>query len=150
MSTKYWGPLCWKMLHTISYSSKNIINRESQQEYYNFFVVVLPKIIPCEKCQQHWKENISNTKYLPKINNRNAMINWLINVHNNINYNHKKRIFSRKEVDKMYINKNHNQDIYKFLLYIRKLVQFKQIEQEYYNLCLMFLTKNLRLSCKIS
>ena len=111
MSTKYWGPLCWKMLHTISYSSKNIIDRESQQEYQNFFVVVLPKIIPCEKCQQHWKENISNTKYLPKINNRNDMINWLINVHNNINYNHKKRIFSRKEVDKMYINKNHNQDI---------------------------------------
>jgi hypothetical protein len=150
MSTNYWGPLCWRMLHTISYSSSRIINKESQNDYYKFFVTVLPEIIPCEKCRIHWKENISNPKYLPRVQNRNSMINWLINVHNFINTNHKKPTFTRREVDKIYLHKNHTQEVYRFLLYIRKLVQYKQIDQQYYNLCLVFVTKYLKISCKIS
>ena len=151
MTTDYWGPLCWKMLHSISYSSKKKNDIQTQKEYYNFFSSTLTKIIPCDKCKQHWIESIKKTNFRPMYcREKNSMINWLIYCHNLVNIRHNKRKFTRKEVDNIYIGKNHNQEVYRFLLYIRKMVQFKQLNQEDYNLCLMFVSKYLKISCHIS
>lgn len=147
MSTDYWGPLCWRMIHTISYSY-NHNNLESKNEYKHFFIIVLPKLIPCPKCKIHWEKNIS--KYPPNLKDKNSLVKWVVFMHNLVNIENKKRTFSFKEVNKIYYNQNFNQEIFRFLLFIRKEVQLKYIDQNSYNQCLYFLNKYVKLPISLN
>jgi hypothetical protein len=54
---KEWGPLLWKILHTISENLGNNINKVLQKDeilYFQNLLKQIKNIIPCKLCVKHY------------------------------------------------------------------------------------------------
>ena len=85
----------WYILHYLSYSIENDIDIQ------NITLIVHRLIIPCPLCQQHFVE-YKNNHIFP--NTKEEIINWFIDLHNTINMQNNKKIYTRHEVDIIYTN----------------------------------------------
>ena len=74
----------------------------ADKENYKHFFNSLQNILPCPKCREHYQKNIQD---LPiQLNSRDELIQWLINIHNNVNKLNNKDILSYEDVKKVYLN----------------------------------------------
>ena len=73
MDTRYWGPSGWKLLHSISFISDTI----SEKDYKDFFYSIA-FILPCKYCRKSYSTYIINDpiEMSPK---------WLWRIHNYVN-----------------------------------------------------------------
>lgn len=97
---KEWGNAYWDLFHTLSFKLKT---NEKISELYNHFYI-LCSILPCPICQEH------AMKYLSKINKNNIntrekLIDLFFNFHNNVNYNLKKKQFTKDKYNNLYSSK---------------------------------------------
>ena len=116
---KSWGPSTWYILHLISYNwESDMVN------LYIRFIKLLGDTIPCQTCKEHFKRNISmngnNIEY--NCADKDRMINWIIRLHNMVNRSNKKRIYSREDVDKIYINNIYKKE--KYITFLREYVSY--------------------------
>ena len=69
MLTRVWGPSLWFFLHTVSFNYPENPTEDDKRNYHNFFDS-LKHVLPCEKCKDHYKQNIQKfvtVKYFSKI-----------------------------------------------------------------------------------
>ena len=86
---KVWGPHAWFFLDSIMLSLPNKLNNEQQNIYKNFFTS-LQYILPCEGCRNHYTENLKKYPLTDQIlSNKENMIKWLLNIHNNVRQENK-------------------------------------------------------------
>lgn len=84
LNPKIWGPHAWFFLDSIMLSLPNKLSNEQKNIYKNFFTS-LQYILPCEGCRNHYTENLKKYPLTDQIlSNKENMIKWLLNVHNNI------------------------------------------------------------------
>jgi len=83
--TTVWGPHIWAALHyvTLGYPSKP--TKEDKQKYKTFFELI-KDVLPCSICANHYKENYQSNPLTDEIlSDREKLIKWLIDFHNEVN-----------------------------------------------------------------
>lgn len=96
-----WGPIVWKLLHTMADISK-------RKDIYLLWVSVLRStayVLPCELCRDHMKSYIQTHTFLPKNwmkqtgdQNCNQIRAWLHAFHNSVNERLTKPVLSLNEI----------------------------------------------------
>ena len=100
LSPMIWGPCGWIFLHSISYSYPIEPTEIHKQQYYNF-LDNLKYVLPCEMCRKHYTTYFSENK--PKLNSRDEFVEWLIDLHNDVNKRNNKKIYTYEEIHKKYM-----------------------------------------------
>ena len=99
MEPNIWGPGAWTFLHSITFQYPESPSDIEKQKYYVFFNS-LKNVLPCPVCRGHYESNLDN---LPiRLDTRQELIEWLIDVHNEINIMNNKKIYSYDEVYEIY------------------------------------------------
>lgn len=99
MEPNIWGPGAWTFLHSITFQYPEVPSDVDKQKYYTFFNS-LKNVLPCPICREHYTNNLEK---LPlRLDNRNNLIEWLIDIHNEVNYLNNKKIYSYDEVYEIY------------------------------------------------
>ena len=97
---KLWGPKFWDLMHTFSYKYSNNPTQEEKQEASNFYNSII-KLVPCNICKISAIEYIKNNPV--NTNNKNSLINWVLDFHNDINIKLNKVTWTREQLDKKYL-----------------------------------------------
>lgn len=102
MNKNIWGPSGWLFMHSISFQYPENPTEEDKNNYRVFFES-LKNTIPCPKCREHYSENLKQKPI--QLNSRDELIQWVIDIHNEVNEKNSKKIYSRQEVEKLYLSK---------------------------------------------
>ena len=107
INPKYWGKSTWKCLSCIAltYSKKN-------KENFKIFFEKIGNILPCKKCCEHYNQ------FLPSLDialeNKDTLIDWLLEIRNDINIKSSKKILTINDIMKeVYSDDNNELDKYK-------------------------------------
>lgn len=103
MTKKLWGNACWYLFHTLAFR----LNDKHKKEIPNILKHFsnLCSNLPCPTCASH-ATYLMKTLNKENVNNRDALINMLLEFHNKVNKNIGKPLFTRKQHDEMYKNAN--------------------------------------------
>ncbi len=106
MDPDIWGKPAWLFLHSIAYNYPIKPTYDDKMNYGNFFNN-LQFVLPCNICSQHCKETF---QYKSVFNNnvlesRENLINWLIDVHNDVNKRLNKPSGNYNDMMKLITNK---------------------------------------------
>lgn len=117
---KNWFHLTWLIFHKITLYT--VYDRP--QYYYDFFYS-FTKLIPCGKCKKHYKKNIEEPNKIMQENlNKINIFEWMIDIHNDINKEHNKKIWSYEEsylfYEKKKFEKEHIIEFLQFYIYYNK------------------------------
>ena len=100
MNQNILGPNLWFSLHTITMNYPNQPTFLQQKDYKNFFVS-LKYIIPCKVCRKNYQRHLLEHPIDNSLHSRKALVYWLIDIHNMVNSETGKKVFSYdKVVDK--------------------------------------------------
>jgi hypothetical protein len=73
----------------------------------NNFFVSIEQILPCEKCKNNYKKHLLKYPLSDKIlRSKKNLVMWLINIHNEVNKQNGKKIYTYEEVYKIYMQEN--------------------------------------------
>jgi len=112
-----WGPPAWTFLHTITYNYPENPSDNDKKNYHNFFDS-LQHILPCKKCQSHYTENIQKYDLNNSLDNRDDLVKWLIDIHNEVNKYTGKRVWTYSEVYNKYDNLHNSNSVNKMIIII--------------------------------
>jgi hypothetical protein len=96
-----WGPPAWTFLHTVTYNYPENPTEDDKRNFYNFFMN-LQHVLPCEKCKAHYKQNIQKYDLKNNLGSRQELVKWLIDLHNDINKDNGKQVWSYSDVFNKY------------------------------------------------
>jgi hypothetical protein len=103
-----WGPYGWKFMHYITFAYPNNPSYNDKQSMKNFFENI-GNVLPCEGCRINFaKHNLIHPLTDDILSSREKLINWLIDIHNEVNKMNGKKILSYDEVYKIYSTKSDN------------------------------------------
>lgn len=139
MSTDFWGPLTWTTLHCLTYNYPTKPNRETRKKTFYFFNYIIPSILPCPKCQKHFLKQLRNNPIGDRLDNRESLCRWLIEIHNYVNSSNRKRMYSIDEVNQIYQNRIYINDIQKLVFFLRSRVQYGSLSPNWYNQFIYYL-----------
>lgn len=108
-----WGPSFWKILHIISLNYPDKPSYIQKKNIINFFTN-LSNILPCNKCCINYKKKLKENPIENSINNKNSLMKWVIDLHNNVNKSLKKPLLTYEQaLNKCYdkCSKNINNSI---------------------------------------
>jgi hypothetical protein len=95
-----WGPSGWKFLHYITLGFPDKPSVDTQKKYIDFFTA-LQNVLPCENCQLNYKNELGDLG--ENVGSSDELVKWLINVHNKVNVNTGKKLYSYDEFQNEYI-----------------------------------------------
>jgi hypothetical protein len=99
-----WGPHGWKFIHFISLGYPRKPTDDDKNNYKNFFNMI-PNILPCSICSNHFKENLIKHPLTDDImNDRIKLLNWSIDMHNEVNLITNKQIIDYEQGLNLVIN----------------------------------------------
>jgi len=101
MEPNIWGPAGWTFLHSITFQYPEDPTDIDKRKYYTFFNS-LKNVIPCPTCREHYETNFEKIQI--RLNNRQELIEWLIDIHNEVNSSSGKKEYSYDEVYQLYNN----------------------------------------------
>lgn len=104
MRPEIWGKHMWNAIGSIALSYPEEPTIKEQQNVMGF-LNSLQNVLPCEKCREHYKENLEKFPLSEALLSRETFIKWIIDVRNSINETNGKKILSYEE-GKYQIRKN--------------------------------------------
>jgi len=126
MNQNLWGPAYWFTFHTITFQYP-FHPTEEQKNSYKLFFEQLQYLLPCKYCREHFK---LNWKEVPiQLENRRALVLWLIKFHNQVNIITGKPIMTEDQVLYWY----EKYFGHKIILDDQQLKEEKKEEKEYSN-----------------
>jgi hypothetical protein len=103
MNSSIWGKHAWHFLHIISFDYPNNPTQSIREKYYNFFDA-LSEVLPCGICRDNYKKKLQNLNLLGSLNCKQDLINFVINLHNNVSRDLGKKEYKKEDVIKYYQN----------------------------------------------
>jgi hypothetical protein len=102
-----WGKHFWKTSHYITASYPNNPTIEHKQHVRQYFEL-LQFLLPCLNCRNHYKLNLKNYPLTDDIlNSKEKLVEWLIELHNEVNKRTGKTVLSVEKAKKLYsVNNN--------------------------------------------
>jgi len=80
-----WGRNLWRSLHSITYAYPNNPTNNIKQSTFSLFST-LGDLLPCEKCRLNYSQHLKKNPLTDKtLQSRENLMNWLIDIHNEIN-----------------------------------------------------------------
>lgn len=105
-----WGKHFWATAHYITISYPDNPSSEDKKNVKSFFEL-LGKLLPCENCRIHYMNNLKNTPITDNIlNSKYKLIEWLVNLHNEVNKRTGKKIISVNDAINIYTKPHPNKD----------------------------------------
>jgi hypothetical protein len=105
ISPEEWGPSAWRFMHYITFSYPDNPTNIDKQNMKSFFSTI-GYILPCEKCRLNFSIHTATYPLNDDVlSSRFDLVNWLINVHNEVNKMNSKRIFTYDEAIDAYLYK---------------------------------------------
>ena len=101
MNPKLWGPHAWIFLHSVTMNYPTHPTTEDKARYRSFFDS-LTIILPCEKCAYHYHQHIADDPIEPALESRNTLVRWLIKIHNKVNADLDKPLYTYEQVIEEY------------------------------------------------
>ena len=101
MTPDIWGPPLWYQMHmkTFDYPTRPTPqDKDNIREYFRGIINVLP----CETCKEHYIEFLQKRPIRYQYESRDNLINWLIDLHNEVNSRTGKKVLSYKEARSIY------------------------------------------------
>ena len=99
MEPKIWGPPAWIFLHSITFQYPEYPTDIEKQKYYTFFHS-LKNVLPCPNCREHYQRNFDKLQI--DLESRKGLIEWLIDLHNEVNMKNGKKVLTYNEFYKIY------------------------------------------------
>lgn len=101
MNQNIWGSHMWFSLHTITFNYPLKPNPEDISNYKDFFIS-LKYVIPCSICKKNYIRHLNELPLDNVLTSRKKLVYWLIDMHNMVNGEIGKKIWSYDEVIKKY------------------------------------------------
>jgi len=99
-----WGKHFWKTMHYLSMAYPEAPTEQDKEDIKNFFTSI-SRVLPCAKCREHFKTNLKNYPLNDKtLSSRKNMINWVKDLHNEVNRRNDKKEWTYDEIIKEYGN----------------------------------------------
>ena len=103
MNQNIWGSHLWFSLHSITFSYPNNPTNLDKEYYKNFFIS-LQNVIPCSICKKNYKRHLIEHPIDNHLNSRKKLVYWLIDIHNMVNSEIGKKIYSYDTIINKYEN----------------------------------------------
>ena len=100
-----WGPYGWKFMHYVSLGYPESPSENDKRNYKDFFTS-LQDILPCEKCQVNYKQNIYDHPIDKALDSRDSLVKWVIDIHNRVNKELGKNELGYEESVKLYLTED--------------------------------------------
>lgn len=85
IAPEYWGPHVWAAIHLICLGAPESFNGSDTSGYRAFFTN-LPSILPCKKCQDHLRANLTNLSIEGALSGgKDTLFRWSVALHNMVN-----------------------------------------------------------------
>jgi len=99
-----WGPHGWKFLHFVALGYPKKPTNEDKINYKTFFMLI-PTILPCSICSNHYIENLKQYPITDDIlEDKIKLFNWTVNMHNKVNILNGKQTVDYDTALKLLIN----------------------------------------------
>jgi hypothetical protein len=79
-----WGSKMWTMIHLICLQAPETIDTNVRNAYYTFFTM-MPYVLPCDKCREHWIEHVREHPLEQVMDTRDDLFRWSVDMHNLVN-----------------------------------------------------------------
>jgi hypothetical protein len=110
MEPNIWGKHAWIFLHSVSMNYPDNPSNEDRKNHKNFFEN-LRYVLPCEVCKKHFTQHILHNPIEPALHSKRKLVEWLINVHNQVNISLNKPTMTYDQVIELY-KKIYNGNMY--------------------------------------
>lgn len=120
MDPEIWGPPTWIFLHTVTLNYPNNPTIYDKK-YYKHFFINLHNILPCEWCSKNYKQHLQKYPIDNYLHTKKNLVQWLINIHNEVN-----KIFNKKTID-----------YFEFINIYKNIYNRKKTFFTYYNIILI-------------
>ena len=101
ISPPLWGPGAWKFIHYIALAYPENPSTKEKENYKNFFMN-LQNVLPCQNCSEHYGKNLQKYSLDQALNNSQSLFRWTVDIHNEVNKDLNKKIYSYEEAFKLY------------------------------------------------
>ena len=116
ISPSVWGPHGWKFMHYITFTYPVNPTLEDKENYRIFFEIIR-KVLPCQSCRINYTMHLQKyplTDYV--LSTKKNLIEWLVNIHNEVNIINNKPIMTPNQVMNLYLKNNNSNSIFNFKL----------------------------------
>lgn len=96
-----WGPFFWHTIHIVALGYPKDPTYSDKKAAKEFFES-LQHLIPCSICRNHYTKHIQSTPITPSLDTREHLIQWTIDIHNEVNKMLKKPTWTKSEVISYY------------------------------------------------
>lgn len=103
MNKSIWGPKLWYIIHSIAYLYPEKDNAYIKYFYYELFKFIY-YIIPCPSCQKNFLKHYKRNPIILNKITKKYIIDWTIDLHNQVNHKLHKRIFSKDKIINRHID----------------------------------------------
>ena len=100
-----WGGAAWKFLHVVALSYPAKPTQQDKTDYKNFFLS-LDKILPCETCAGHFKENIKTHNIDEYLSDPHKLFSWTVKIRNEVQTILGKPLWNEKTLRESLYNEN--------------------------------------------
>ena len=102
MDPTVWGPGAWRLLHTITFNYPECPDNKTKEDTKAFFLS-FGNVIPCDKCRVNFAHHLKVHPLTDDVlKTKENLVNWLVDVHNDVNKMLGKKLWSYQEVYKKY------------------------------------------------
>ena len=120
-----WGPPSWDFLFYIALSYPDAPTHEDKNNMSNFFTI-LGKVLPCYTCRDNYSSHLAKFPLEEEqLANRYNLINWLINIRNEVNRENNKPLVTYESIMNRYVKGHHHNylgDIHGFFVRNSKII----------------------------
>lgn len=120
ITPEIWGPHGWKFMHYLSFGYPDNPTTEDKNHYKTFFLS-LQHVLPCSICAKHYSDNLVQYSLDDALKNKDSLIRWVIDIHNDVNEMKGKKIYSYDEAIRLYTTKD---DYYLYKIIILIIILF--------------------------
>jgi len=99
-----WGPSGWRFMHYVALGFPDEPTERDRMSYKRFYESLVD-VLPCQGCANHYKENIANVPIDDHLKDRDSLLRWTFDIHNEVNKLKGKPILSYEDALKLYTQK---------------------------------------------
>lgn len=128
-----WGPYGWKFFHFIALGYPKNPTEEDKINYKTFFTLV-PSILPCSICSNHYANNLKKYPITDEIlSDRINLFNWTVDMHNEVNISNDKKIIDYDTALKLIINNFNSTNVDEHQITHKNIPKIKHTQKNFKN-----------------
>jgi len=106
INPSFWGTSGWKFMHYITLAYPDNPTIKDKIDITNFFNTV-GNVLPCALCRVNYYNHLKKYPLDDQaVKNRDNLVKWLVNIHNEVNMMHNKPIYTTDQLYKDYMYNN--------------------------------------------